>query len=116
MKMKLGRYLLCGLALISATKNINAGELVDPPVFASSKDDKTLDLLMIAKQAVIDALPGVTGWAYEICERKYSVGKHLPTRQVKFKSVWWSAFTSKPWRYVENTFRQRTADDFGFIA
>ena len=78
MKMKLGRYLLCGLALISATKNINAGELVDPPVFASSKDDKTLDLLMIAKQAVIDALPGVTGWAYEICERKYSVENTCP--------------------------------------
>ncbi len=78
MKMKLGRYLLCGLALISATKNINAGELVEPPVFASSKDDKTLDLLMIAKQAVIDALPGVTGWAYEICERKYSVENTCP--------------------------------------
>jgi hypothetical protein len=74
MKMKLGRYMLCGLALVSATKDINAGELVDPPVFASSKDDKTLDLLMIAKPAVIGALPGVvTGWVYEICERKYSV-------------------------------------------
>lgn len=68
--MKLGRYQLCGLALVSATKNINAGELVDLPVFSSNKDGKTLDLLMIAKPAAIDALSGVTGWVYENCGRK----------------------------------------------
>ena len=29
---------------------------------------------MVAKPAGIAAIPGVTGWAYEICERKYSLG------------------------------------------
>ncbi|MDD5411117.1 MAG: multicopper oxidase domain-containing protein [Methylobacter sp.] len=70
---------LCGLALAAAAMTANGGELVDPPVFTSSKDSKTLDLLMIAKPAVVDAFPGVTGWAYEICERKYSTGDSCMT-------------------------------------
>ncbi len=51
-----------------------AGELTDPPVFTSDSQSRTLDLLMIAKPAAVTALAGVTGWAYEICLRKYSAG------------------------------------------
>ncbi|MDD4913425.1 MAG: multicopper oxidase family protein [Methylococcales bacterium] len=49
-------------------------ELVEPPTFASHPAKHTLDLLMVAKPTSIAAIPGVTGWAYEICERKYSLG------------------------------------------
>ena len=74
MKIASDSKILCGLALAAATLIANAGEFVDPPVFTSSKASKTLDLLMIAKPAPVDALPGITGWVYEICERKYSIG------------------------------------------
>ncbi len=48
----------------------NGKELLDPPVFVSSNN--VLDLLMIAKPVIVDTLPGVTGWAYEICKRQYA--------------------------------------------
>lgn len=74
MQKKSGHCLVYGLALIGAIKIGNAAELVEPQVFASKKDSKTLDLLMVAKEAAVDTLPGVTGWVYEICERRYSLG------------------------------------------
>lgn len=65
----------CSVAVVGLVAlNVHANELSEPSVFASDKSSKVLDLLMIAKPAPIDALPGVTGWVYEICERKYSIG------------------------------------------
>jgi FtsP/CotA-like multicopper oxidase with cupredoxin domain len=61
------------VAIGLAALNVNANELSEPSVFVSNKNSKVLDLLMIAKPAPIDALPSVTGWVYEICERKYSM-------------------------------------------
>jgi FtsP/CotA-like multicopper oxidase with cupredoxin domain len=52
----------------------NTNELIEPPVFESNKHIGILDLLMIAKPTAIKAIPYVTGWAYEICERKNSIG------------------------------------------
>ncbi len=72
MKMMLGDKPLGCVALALAAGLANAGELIDPPIFASGNGTKTLDLLMVAKPAAINALPGVTGWVYEICERKNS--------------------------------------------
>jgi len=79
MKITLSRYILCGLALVGTATNIHAGELVDPPVFTSNKGSQELDLLMIAKPVTIGAFPGVTGWGYEICERKNSFGDSCQT-------------------------------------
>ncbi len=61
---------LLGWALASPI--VSAAEFVDPPVFTSDASSKTLDLLMVAKPAPIGAIPGVTGWAYEICARQYT--------------------------------------------
>ena len=62
------------MLLVSNTYDTNADELIEPPVFASNTVSKTLDLLMVAKPAPIDAVPKVTGWVYEFCERRFSIG------------------------------------------
>jgi len=67
-------HCLGAMLLVSNTFAANAKELIDPPVFASDKLSGTLDLLMIAKPSAINAIPNVTGWIYEICERKNSIG------------------------------------------
>ena len=66
--------MMLSVALAFTSLTANAGELVDPPVFTSNPVKQELDLLMVAKPASVAAIPGVTGWAYEICERKYSIG------------------------------------------
>ncbi|UOA07319.1 hypothetical protein [Methylobacter sp. S3L5C] len=74
MKTKLCRNTLYGLVLASTSLIANATQFVDPFVFTSDRNTKTLDLLMVAKPGPINALPGVNGWVYNICERKYSIG------------------------------------------
>ncbi len=72
--LRVTNSLLCwaGLGWALTSPLVSAGEFVDPPVFTSDTASKTLDLLMVAKPAPIDAIPGVTGWAYEICARQYT--------------------------------------------
>jgi FtsP/CotA-like multicopper oxidase with cupredoxin domain len=67
-------HFLGAMLLACSVQIATADELMEPPVFASDYHNKTLDLLMIAKPASIDAIPNVTGWVYEYCERQFSIG------------------------------------------
>ncbi|MEI8208128.1 MAG: multicopper oxidase domain-containing protein [Methylococcales bacterium] len=72
------RSTLFGVMLLVTNSMTSASDLVDPYVFTSNKTHKILDLLMVAKPSRVNALKGVTGWVYEICERKYSINDSCP--------------------------------------
>ncbi len=72
------KFTLYGLVLLLTNSMTTASDLIDPYVFTSDKTTKILDILMIAKPAPVNALTGVTGWSYEICERKYSINDVCP--------------------------------------
>ena len=69
-KTRLKKYVISSLVLMCCTEFANANELKEPSVLTST--NKVLDLLMIAKPVVLSQFQGVTGWVYQICERKFS--------------------------------------------
>jgi L-ascorbate oxidase len=74
-------------ASLCAPSLAQAGDFVEPPVFASSNG--TLDLLMVALPLPVPSLTYVppnnapamnpTGWVYQICQRAVAVGNACPS-------------------------------------